>query len=281
MNYRHAFHAGNFADVFKHVVVARILVRLMRKETPLRFIDTHAGAGVYSLDAEEAHRTGEWRDGVGRVLDASPSTGVAAILEPWLQLVSPMAQAEPRLYLGSPRLAQALLRPQDRLVLIEKHPVDARYLHQAIDGDRRCKALTGDGWSLLPGLVPPPERRGLVLIDPPFEEDRELATIIAVLEAALRRWSTGVYAVWYPIKARRPVEAFARKAAALNASKVWRAELQLFPVERIDRLNGCGMLVLNPPWQLDDDLAEAGPFLARVLAREDPGYFRAEWLKPE
>src|SRR3954468_1202756 len=169
MNYRHAYHAGNFADVFKHVVIARILARLMRKETPLRLIDTHAGAGIYSLDAEEAHRTGEWRDGVGRVLDASPSTEVADILAPWLQLVSPMAQAEPRLYPGSPRLAQALLRPQDRLVLIEKHPVDARYLHQAIEGDRRCKALTGDGWSLLLGLVPPPERRGLVLIDPPFE----------------------------------------------------------------------------------------------------------------
>jgi 23S rRNA (adenine2030-N6)-methyltransferase len=281
MNYRHAFHAGNFADVFKHVVLTRIILRLLKKDGAIRLIETHAGAGLYRLDAEEACRTGEWEEGVGRILDRPLPPRARALVSPWLDLVVPLVGSKPPAYPGSPLLAQALLRPQDRMVLVEKHPGEARRLYTALGSDRRAKAMEGDGFGLLPGLLPPVERRGLVVIDPPFEDEREHAILLSALEGALKRWATGIYAVWYPIKARRLVEAFIRKASRLAAGTIWRTEIGLYPIERVDRLNGCGMLVLNPPWQLDEDLAIIGPVLAGTLARDGDGMYRAEWLKLE
>jgi 23S rRNA (adenine2030-N6)-methyltransferase len=278
MNYRHAFHAGNFADVLKHAVLARILVYMTRKETALRYIDTHAGAGLYRLDAEEAKRTGEWQEGVGRLLGPL-EPDLAGPLAPWLDLARPLV--ENGLYPGSPRLAQALTRPQDRLVLCEKHPEDAKSLDEACGRDRRTRIIAGDGWAALKGLLPPPERRGLVLVDPPFEEARELAAIEAALAEGLRRFAGGTFLVWYPIKGRREVEQFSRKIAALPAARILRAEIGRFRTERIDRLNGCGLMIINPNYGLDQEIRTIAGKLAPILAREGDGNNRVEWLKSE
>jgi 23S rRNA (adenine2030-N6)-methyltransferase len=281
MNYRHAFHAGNIADVFKHVVLSRILVHLAKKEAPFCVIDTHAGAGFYRIDGEEASRSGEWRDGVGRLLEARLDRSLDHLLSPWRSLAASLMAGEPRLYPGSPALSQTLSRPQDRLVLCEMHSEEASELRKAFRGDRRITILAGDGWTLLQAHLPPRERRGMVLIDPPFEAEREFAAILAALAKALRRWASGIYAVWYPIKGRREVDSFARKLAALPARTILRAEIGLFRVERVDRLNGCGMIILNPPWRLDDELAQIAPAFVQIMARDSPGTSRLEWLKVE
>jgi 23S rRNA (adenine2030-N6)-methyltransferase len=281
MNYRHAFHAGGFADVFKHALVVRLLLHLRRKETAFRVIDTHAGRGLYRLDAEEARRTGEWREGIGRVLDATFEPSVAALLEPWLASVRRLASDPEPSYPGSPLLLQDLTRPQDRLTFCEKLAGEAAALRAALGRDRRAQVVEGDGWSILQGHLPPPERRGLVLIDPPFEEAREFSTIATALGAALRRWNRGIYAVWYPVKSRRDVESFIRKLSGLPAPRILRVEIGLYDVERVDRLNGCGLLVVNPPWHFDEEAISLASGLGRVLAREGNGTRRLDWLKSE
>ena len=185
MNYRHAFHAGNFADVFKHAILTRLLVLLMRKETPLRFIDTHAGAGRYDLDSEAARRSPEWRDGVARLLKARPQGEVASLLAPYLQAIGPYDEADgrPFSYPGSPAIAQDLLRAQDRLALCEAHPEERERLIAALGRDSRLSVAGADGYAALNAYVPPKERRGLVLVDPPFAATNEAAKV----EAALAR----------------------------------------------------------------------------------------------
>ena len=281
MNYRHAFHAGNFADVVKHALLARLLLHLGRKETAFRIIDLHAGRGLYRLDSDEARRTGEWKDGVGRVLAATFEPGVRTLLEPWLATVRHVAGDDRSHYPGSPILAQRLTRPQDRLTFCEKNPAEAAALREALGADRRAQVVEGDGWAILPGHVPPPERRGVVLLDPPFEEPRELDAIAASLAAALRRWAPGIYAAWYPIKARRDVDRFARKVSMLPASKILRVELTLYRLERVDRLNGCGLLIVNPPWHFAEEAASLAGGLAPVLSRDGDGHAKLEWLKSE
>ena len=281
MNYRHAFHAGGFSDVFKHVVLSRILAHLAQKEAPFRVIDTHAGAGLYGLDDDEAQRTGEWAEGLGRVIEERPSGRIRELLEPWLSLAEEYSAASPRLYPGSPMLARRLTRPQDRLTFYELHPDEAALLRGDVGRDRRVKVIEADAWIHLAGQLPPPERRGLVLIDPPFEQPHEFRTIGERLAVAVPRWSHGVYAIWYPIKAMREVDAFARRMAGLPAPKILRADLTRYDVNRVDRLNGCGMIILNPPWRLDEELGQIGHWLAGLFAREGSGHFRLEWLKSE
>ncbi|GLS22689.1 ribosomal RNA large subunit methyltransferase J [Labrys miyagiensis] len=281
MNYRHAFHAGNFADVLKHIVLARILVHLKAKDAPFRVIDTHAGTGLYNLDGNEAQRTGEWEEGVALVGQQPPPPDVAELIEPWLALTNILMAQKPPLYPGSPWIAADLTRAQDHLVFCEKHPEDAGLLSRNFERSKRVKVIEGDAWKLLPGLLPPPERRGLVLIDPPYEEDNEFKVIADSLAVALKRWATGIYVVWYPIKGMREVESFARKLAALPAGRILRFELSRYKVQRIDRLNGCGMIILNPPWKLDAELRAVGTYLAPLFAREGEGFLRLDWLKEE
>ena len=189
MNYRHAYHAGNFADVFKHALLTRILLYLMRKDAPLRYLDTHSGVGRYDLSSEEALRTGEWRDGIGRLMGADLPPAVAALLEPYLSLIPGTAQA-PGPYPGSPLIAQSLLRMQDRMSFSELHEHDSRRLVRSLGLEKRCKIMTMDGYQALKAGVPPIERRGLVLMDPPFEERDEFERMALALENA---WVTGAY----------------------------------------------------------------------------------------
>lgn len=278
MNYRHAFHAGGFTDVVKHATMALILEHLKAKDAPFCVVDTHAGIGRYDLWAEPAQRTGEYRAGILKVMRDPP-----AGLEPYLRVVRAMndGSRHVRWYPGSPGLAQALARPQDRIALLELHPEDARTLAASFADDSRVRVQQADGYVGLKALLPPEERRGLVLIDPPFEVTDEFARIVRGLGHAHRRWATGTYMIWYPIKHRGPVKAFHDALAASGIRKILVAELLLRPDTDPDRLNGTGLIVVNPPWHLDAALARLLPaLLARFDAAAD-GRTRVETLVPE
>jgi len=285
MNYRHAFHAGNFADVFKHTILTRILAYLMRKDAPLRFIDTHAGMGSYSLAGKEAQRSGEWREGVARVLQASKPGPIAALLEPYLRVLGPLTPTGGGgRYPGSPVIAQDLLRAQDRLSLCELHPEDRLALVAAIGKDRRVTIVEQDGYAALKAWLPPTERRGLVLIDPAFEDPNELLHVEKALARALTKWPTGCYALWRPIKERREDAHFLNAIAAIGVSDILQLELDIGAVpptqHSLNPLSRTGMLVVNPPYGLIDEARVLLPWLAGLLARDGRGSWRADWLTP-
>ena len=279
MNYRHAFHAGNHADVLKHVVLLGVLEALERKQAPFFVLDTHAGRGQYLLQGEQSDRTGEARGGIFRLF-------VLRGLPPLVQHYLRRVQADNPVgalvnYPGSPLLAAQARRALDRLVACELQPDEARALGHLFERDGRVQVLARDGYGAVKALLPPKERRGVVLIDPPYEaQDDEFPRILESLRDGLERWPTGIFAVWYPIKRRRSVLPFLRKAAALPVKSSLVAEVMVRPDDSPLRLNGSGMLVLNPPWKLDLALAQALPELAKLMG-EDGASSRLEWLKRE
>jgi 23S rRNA (adenine2030-N6)-methyltransferase len=280
MNYRHAYHAGNFADVVKHAVLCRVLLHLHGKPAAFRVLDTHAGAGVYDLASPQASRSGEWRQGIARLRKASIAAEVAALLAPYLDVVAAHnADGGLTAYPGSPALVHAWLRPQDRLVACELEPGVARALAHNLRGDRKIRVVAIDGWTALTAYVPPKERRGLVLIDPPFEQPGEFARLADRLAAAYRKWASGLYLLWYPIKDRRECENFARRLARSGIGKILRAELMID--DRSDRLAGAGLVLVNPPWTLERELSIVLPALAAILAPGGEGGSRLDWLAPE
>jgi 23S rRNA (adenine2030-N6)-methyltransferase len=280
MNYRHAFHAGNFADVMKHALLVRILVYLQRKEAPLRVIDTHAGIGLYDLMADEAERTGEWVDGIGR-LDEAFAPEVEEILAPYRKVVADVrARHGDTIYPGSPGILRELLRRQDRGVFNELHPADHAVLSEAFNQVANLKVMHLDGWTALHALIPPKERRGLVLIDPPFEKPNELERLGAELLEALKKWPTGVYAGWYPIKALEPVDAVAARLHEQCPRPGLRLELLVDDPADPARLNGSGLFVINPPWSLRQEAELLLPALAERLSRGRYGGYRCEPFGP-
>lgn len=282
MNYRHAFHAGSFADVFKHAILCRILHYLRQKEGAFRVIDTHAGAGLYDLSSAEAFRGGEWHDGIERLVKATLTAPVAGLLAPYLEVIGALNKpGELTLYPGSPAIARAWLRPQDRLIACELEPQAARDLAGHLRGDSRIKTLTIDGWTALSAYVPPPERRGLVLVDPPFEEAGDFLRLARGLEGAHGKWASGLYALWYPIKGRPEPDALAKQLRRLGIGKILRAELTVAPLSDPTRLNGCGLILVNPPWTLENELSALLPALAAILGRDGKGGFRLDWLAGE
>jgi 23S rRNA (adenine2030-N6)-methyltransferase len=279
MNYRHGFHAGSFADVVKHAVLARILVHLAEKPRPFRVVDTHAGAGLYDLAGSQASRTGEWRHGIGRVIAADVVPDVRALLEPYLSAVAahnPTSALSK--YPGSPLLSLALMRRQDRLVACELEPQSARALSRTLKADARANAVSIDGWMALNAYLPPRERRGVVIIDPPFEDKHEFTRLADALARAHRKWPTGIYLLWYPIKDRGGPDALARRLKRAGFAKILRAELTVWPTGDPNRLNGTGLAIVNPPWMLEAELTKMLPALAAVLAREGRGGVRLNWL---
>ncbi len=291
MNYRHAFHAGNFADVLKHAVLVRILVHLRAKPAPFRVIDTHAGAGLYDLAGAEAARSGEWREGIGRLLGAFSGTGTRigegarTLLAPYLDAVAALNDGG-RLttYPGSPALVRAFLRAQDRLIACELEPNAAAALARNLHDDRRSKAVAIDGWTALNAYVPPKERRGLVLVDPPFEDTGDFPRLVQALEAAHRKWASGSYLVWYPIKEREAPDALARRLrrGGMSAtSTILRVELGVGGPREANRLGACGLVVINPPWTLENELAVLLPELAAALSGDGRGSHRVDWLRGE
>ena len=272
MNYRHAFHAGNFADVVKHAVLALLIERLKVKETAFRVIDTHAGVGLYDLAGGEAERTGEWREGIGRLWGVALEPDLGALLAPYLAAVAAANDGGATLtrYPGSPWIARHLLRRQDRLTAVELHPEDAKALATLFAGDVQVRTIALDGWLALGAFVPPKERRGIVLVDPPFEERDDFATLLATFAAAHRKWPTGIYALWYPVKDLAAVDRFRLGLAASGIRRLVRAELTVRNRGEAGTFNGAGLVICNPPWQFAETLGALLSGLAQVLA-QGPG----------
>ena len=282
MNYRHAFHAGSFADVFKHAVLCRLLDYLRQKPAAFRVIDTHAGAGLYDLASPEATRGGEWREGIARLLAAQLPDKAAALLAPYLDVVGALnAPGALKTYPGSPALVQAWLRPQDRLIACELEPMAQAALARAMRRDPRVRTPAIDGWTALAAYVPPKERRGLVLTDPPFERDDDFPRLAHGLAVAHRKWPSGQYLLWYPIKGRTEPDALAKRLRRLGIPKILRAELIVSSLSDPTRLNGSGLVVVNPPWTLEAELKQLLPLLADVLGREGKGRYTLDWLAAE
>ncbi|MEQ8967364.1 MAG: 23S rRNA (adenine(2030)-N(6))-methyltransferase RlmJ [Azospirillaceae bacterium] len=264
MNYRHAYHAGNPADVVKHLLVVLLVEALTRKPKSIAVLDAFAGLGDYDLTAEAPQRTREFEAGIARLLAAAdPPAGAAAYL-------AAVRRANPggglAIYPGSPVLVRDLLRPGDRLICVEKHPDDVAVLRRRFAGDAAVSVHHRDGYEALKALLPPAERRGLVLVDPPYEVNDEFARAVRALEAANRRWPTGVYAVWYPIKLRAPVDAFLGDLAAAGLRRIAVAEFLWARPDDPGRLSGCGLVVINPPYGWDEAARAALERLGPVLS---------------
>lgn len=282
MNYRHVFHAGNFADVVKHTILTRILAYLMRKEAPFRVIDTHAGVGLYDLRGAAAEKTGEWVDGIGRLIDSDLPGAAKALLTPYLDAVRAQnPDGELRFYPGSPLITRNMLRQQDRLMALELHPVDVEALRENFAGDFQVRVTHVDGWQALGTHLPPKEKRGLVLIDPPFEERNEFERMAQNLIKAHKRWPTGLYALWYPIKDAADVDKFVGMLKASAIPKILRLELTIRQPSNPPRLHGTGMIVINPPFVLEEEMRVLMPVLAEVLSDEGRGRWTVDWVAGE
>lgn len=285
MNYRHAFHAGNFADVIKHIALARILTYLHEKPAAFRVIDTHAGAGLYDLTSSEAERGGEWRTGIARLMQARFSDSVMALIAPYLDIVRAFNPTRDlTAYPGSPLVARALLRPQDRLVACELEPNARRQLIDALYNDKQARVVDLDGWTALPAFVPPNERRGLVLIDPPFESRDEFTRLAEGFSAAHAKWPTGLYMLWYPAKDRRATDSLAEHVARVanassNDARCLRIEFSIAPQTQDSGLMSAGLLIVNPPWTLAADMKAILHELEKPLGLGGAGRFRVEALR--
>lgn len=262
LSYRHAFHAGNHADVLKHIVLALIIDYLKQKEKPIWYIDTHAGAGRYALDSFEATKNAEYASGITRLLEQRET--LPALLQPYLDVVDAENRASPNSYPGSPVFAAELLRDQDRLRLFEMHPQDTLTLRDNLEYDRRAMIADSDGFAGLKALLPPPSRRGLVLIDPPYELKEDYARVLASLQDALRRFATGTYAVWYPLLPRAEAARLPQQLATLPAPAL-RIELRVTEQQGEFGMYGSGMFVINPPWLLQNQMKIVLPLLQSLL----------------
>ena len=290
MNYRHQFHAGNFADVMKHALIVRLVRELQKKEKGFLYLDTHAGRGLYDLEKASAGaslaRQPEWPEGIGRLWTAT-SDELTAGVDDYLQLVRTFDQGrgnltrEPRFYPGSPWIVRLLARPVDRLALCEKHAAECAALRAEFAGQPRIAVQEMDGYRALRAMLPPLERRALVLMDPPFEAQDEFAQLASALGEGLERFPTGIFAMWYPLTIRARVNEFFAAIRALNPPPAVAIELTIAGELSALKMKGCGLLVLNPPWRFDREALPDMSHLARVLAQESGGSARAEWIVRE
>jgi 23S rRNA (adenine2030-N6)-methyltransferase len=266
MNYRHAYHAGNFADVVKHVVLARVLTYMKLKPQPFRVIDTHAGAGRYDLSGIEALKTGEWRDGIARLIDIAHPDDVSALLQPYLDAVASVnAPGALAVYPGSPVIARRLMRAGDTLIANELHPEDFATLKHEFARDADTKVLNLDAWHAVKSLLPPKERRGVILIDPPFEKTDEFPRMSEAIGDALKRFATGVYVVWYPVKDAAAAAQLVGDAGGACGQRTLDVRLRILAPEAGLGLTETGVLVVNPPYTLRDELERLLPYLAAIL----------------
>ena len=250
MNYRHAYHAGNFADVVKHLALVAVLQYLKRKDKPFAVIDTHAGRGLYDLQSEEAGKTGEADAGIRRLADLNSET---PLLAHYLKLARAFGADR---YPGSPLIAAQMLRAQDRLVAVEKHEEEARTLTRTLAPYARARAMTADGYERLIALLPPPERRGVVLIDPPYEAADEFEQVARVFAQAYRRFATGIYLLWFPIKSASAANAFCAEVLSAGVAKALRVDIDV-GASAGDKLRAAGLLVINPPFGIEGEILAA------------------------
>ena len=282
MNYRHIYHAGNFADVLKHAVLARLIVYMQQKDKAFRVLDTHAGIGLYDLSSDEAQKTGEWADGIGRLLNAELSDTAERLLSPYLDQIRALnPDGGLRRYPGSPKLARMLFRPQDRLSAMELHEDDARTLARLFEGDFQVRVTELDGWLSLGAHLPPKEKRGIVLVDPPFEIEGEYPRLADGLAKAYRRFPGGTYCLWYPLKKGAPIAAFHDQLKALDIPKMLCTEMHVRSDRDHTGLTGSGLIIVNPPYTLKDELHQLLPELKAVLAQDRYASHRCFWLRGE
>ena len=281
MNYRHAFHAGNFADVVKHIILTRLVEYLKKKDAAFRVIDTHAGLGRYDLESSEARRSPEWVDGIGRLLAADLPAKAKELMAPYLDVVRAENPGKLKTYPGSPWLVRKLFRSQDRLEALELQPEDAWHLSQLFAGDIQARIIHLDGWLALNAHLPPKEKRGLVLVDPPFEEPGEFDRLIDGLVKGHKKFAGGVFALWYPLKDTRAVHDFISTLRSTGIPKMLRAEVSIRPATNPPTLHGSGMIIVNPPFVLEAELRVLLPALARLLGDEGEGRHKLEWLAGE
>ncbi len=278
LSYRHSFHAGNHADVLKHIVQSLILNALQQKEKPFVYHDTHSGVGRYDLTHEWSEKTGEYKQGIARIWQQNVTPPA---IQSYLDAVKALNESEElRYYPGSPRVARAHLRAQDRMVLTELHPSDYPLLEQEFHRDRQVSIYKEDGFQRLIGSLPPQERRGLVLIDPPYELAKEYSDVVRAIAQSYKRWATGIYAIWYPVVNRDTIDDMLEGLESLGIHKILQIELGVSPDTHERGMTASGMIVINPPWTLEGQMKEILPFLQQAIAPVT-GHFKVEWVVPE
>ena len=279
MNYRHAYHAGNHADVLKHLVLSRLLALLAKKDAPYAYLDSHAGIGLYDLRGDQASRTGEWLEGIQRVWQADD---VPALFDDYLGVIRALnPDGQLRYYPGSPEVARELSREQDRLQLNEKHPEDGQLLKANMKYDRRVAVHLGEGWHVPRALLPTAQKRAVLLIDPPFEQADELQRCAQAMKESIARMRQAVVAIWYPIKEQRQLKRFYQDLQGTGAPKLLRVELLVHAADNADvGLNGSGLAIANPPWGLEDELRSVLPWLGQNLGQTQGGW-KLDWLIEE
>ncbi|HDZ3703303.1 23S rRNA (adenine(2030)-N(6))-methyltransferase RlmJ [Vibrio cholerae] len=278
LSYRHSFHAGNHADVLKHIVQSLILNSLQQKEKPFVYHDTHSGVGRYDLTHEWSEKTGEYKQGIARVWQQD---NIPAELDSYLDAIRQLNQGETlRYYPGSPRVARAHLREQDRMVLTELHPSDYPLLEQEFHRDRQVSIYKEDGFARLKASLPPQERRGLVLIDPPYELAKEYRDVVRAIAQSYKRWATGIYAIWYPVVNRCDIDDMLEGLQGLEIRKILQIELGVAPDTNERGMTASGMIVINPPWTLESQIQTILPFLKQAIAPAT-GHYKVEWVVPE
>ncbi|MDF3054747.1 MAG: hypothetical protein K0Q74_654 [Gammaproteobacteria bacterium] len=287
MNYRHIYHAGNFADVFKHVLLIALVQSLSIKNTPFFYLDTHAGIGEYDLQKKSAQKTQEYRDGINKLASPLYTKEVRAspLLYDYLKLIEGLNNSRDskkiRYYPGSPALVKKLLRPLDRMVLTELHLEDNSQLKQLFSKDKQVAVHYLDGYQALKAFLPPKENRGLVLIDPPFEKTDEYQQIVQNVVQANMRWPTGIYAIWYPIKEAKAIKTFYKDFIKSGIREILCCEIQISDIAENNGLQACGMMVLSPPWQWQKKIELVLPLLSHILSHPSEGHYSVKWLVPE
>ncbi|RAL30606.1 23S rRNA (adenine(2030)-N(6))-methyltransferase RlmJ [Vibrio cholerae] len=278
LSYRHSFHAGNHADVLKHIVQSLILNSLQQKEKPFVYHDTHSGVGRYDLTHEWSEKTGEYKQGIARVWQQD---NIPVELDSYLDAIRQLNQGKTlRYYPGSPRVARAHLREQDRMVLTELHPSDYPLLEQEFHRDRQVSIYKEDGFARLKASLPPQERRGLVLIDPPYELAKEYRDVVRAIAQSYKRWATGIYAIWYPVVNRCDIDDMLEGLQGLEIRKILQIELGVAPDTNERGMTASGMIVINPPWTLESQMQTILPFLKQAIAPAT-GHYKVEWVVPE
>ncbi|HGD3319687.1 TPA: 23S rRNA (adenine(2030)-N(6))-methyltransferase RlmJ [Proteus mirabilis] len=279
LSYRHSFHAGNHADVLKHIVQTLIIESLKEKEKPFLYLDTHAGAGRYQLTNAHATRTGEYLEGIARLWQQEE---VPELILPYLEAVGSLNTSdELRYYSGSPLLAAKLLREQDLLMLTELHPTDFPLLRTEFSRDKRVRVCREDGFGQLKSKLPPASRRGFALIDPPYELKQDYSAVVKGIVEGYKRFATGTYAIWYPVVHRQQIKRMLKELEATGIRKILQIELAVKPDSDQLGMTASGMIVINPPWKLASQMASILPWLHKTLVPEGTGHTLVEWVVPE
>ncbi|KGQ34174.1 23S rRNA (adenine(2030)-N(6))-methyltransferase RlmJ [Gallibacterium anatis] len=279
LSYRHSFHAGNFADVLKHIVQLLIIESLQQKEKGFLYLDTHAGAGLYSLQSFEAEKTAEFEQGVGYLWQRQD---LLETVKYYLDQVAKVnSQQKLRFYPGSPLLAANLLRPQDRAILTELHPSDYPLLRKNMQLYKNVQVKRDDGFQQLKAVLPPKERRGFILIDPPYELKEDYQLVVDAIVEGYKRFATGTYAIWYPVVLRQQIKKMVRALEETQIRKILQIELGIRPDTAQRGMTASGMIVINPPWKLEAQMKAILPYLTNVLAPDGTGHWDLHWITPE